>query len=120
MKIISHRLFSFFTIVLLCALTLTLKYITSFNLINQKLNLNKPNIVASKITGYVNDNNGALIYSIISESVFQFPDQKTLHLVNFTLSSFKPANGYIKSTIKGQDGYIEYNNKIAFIGQGEK
>ena len=116
-KIYSPRIFRTFTIVFMVCLCLLFNYLTQINFLNIELPKNNPEYNAKNAVGKVYNNNGELIYTLTSESAWQFPENNRLFMSQLHGIVYNESSGIIKYDLVSQDGWINYERKLGFLGK---
>ncbi len=116
-KLYSPRVFRFFTIFLMASLCLLLNSLTQINFTKIKFPKDTPEYTASGVSGKIYNDNGTLMYQLKSEGAWQFPDNERLFMKNLTATTYNESNGIIKYNLTSNDGWINYNKKIGFMGK---
>ena len=116
-KIYSPRIFRTFTIVFMVSLCLLFNYLTQINFLRIELPKNHPEYNAKNAVGKIYNNRGELMYTLTSESAWQFPENNRLFMVQLHGIVYNESAGTIKYDLVSQDGWVNYEKKHGFLGK---
>lgn len=113
----SPRIFRFFTIVIMTSLCLLFNYLTQINFTHIELPKNKPEYNAKNAQAKVYDKTGKLMYKINSATAWQYPMNDSLYMTNLNTIVYNESSDVMKYNLSSNDGWINYNKKLGYLGQ---
>lgn len=115
-KYYSSKTFQFFAIVIISALCLLLDTLTKINFNKIDLPKNHPQYNASGIDVSVYNKKGRLLYSLISDKGWEYPDDDKVFLRQLKLSMYSESSDVVKYTVTSDDGWVNRETKVGKLG----
>ena len=113
----SPRIFRFFTIIIMTTLCLLFNYLTQINFTRIELPKDKPEYNAKKAQANVYDKTGKLLYKMNSDTAWQYPKNDSLYMTNLNAIVYNESSDVMKYNLTSNDGWVNYNKKVGFLGQ---
>ncbi len=112
----SPKLFQLFVIIILSILCILLNKLTTINFYSKKIPDNYPEYQVSKLYFNLYNKNGKLIYNIVANQGWRNKNNNKVFLTNLKIKAYNKINHALLYTLVADDGYINYDKKIGFLG----
>ncbi|MCE3269068.1 MAG: lptC [Burkholderiales bacterium] len=116
-KFYSSRAFTAFAMIIMGVLCLLLDTLTRINFNKIELPKNRPEYNAKGVDGKVYAKNGKLLYSLKSNTAWQFPENNRIYLKDLNIKLYKESSDEIAYDLSSNDGWVDHINKLGYLGE---
>lgn len=116
-KLYSSRTFTLFATIIMGVLCLLLDTLTRINFNHIELPKDSPEYNAKGVNGSVYSKGGKLLYNLTSNTAWQFPTDKRIYMEKLNIKVYSESSDLIKYDLSSDDGWINHNSKLGFLGK---
>jgi lipopolysaccharide export system protein LptC len=109
-------MFQFFAIVIISTLCLLLDTLTRINFNKIELPKDRPEYNAQGVDGRVYDKAGKLLYNLVSEEAWEYPNDVRIFLKTFQINMYHENSDLVKYHITSDNGWINHITKVGELG----
>ncbi len=113
----SSKTFQFFAIIIISSLCVLLNSLTQINFNKINLPKNSPQYNAYGIDGSVYNKDGHLLFNLISNEGWEYPDDNNVFLHQLKLSMYNESSDQVKYIVTSDNGWINRITKVGKLGK---